>query len=171
MERVILLGCGGAGKSTMARQLGEITGLPVVHLDKLYWRENWTPLFNEEFDALQRAELQKECWILDGNFGRTLQWRLDRCDTIIYLDYPRWQCVLGVLKRIFTTYGRTRPDMGPGCKERFDWEFLCWVWNFNRDKRERFYRMIEETKHANVIILRNRKEGKRFLNSLKNPSV
>lgn len=171
MERVILLGCGGAGKSTMARQLGEITGLPVVHLDKLYWRENWTPLSNEEFDALQQVELQKEKWIMDGNFGRTLSWRLERCDTIIYLDYPRWQCVLGVLKRIVTSYGRTRPDMGPGCKERFDWEFLGWVWNFNRNKRERFYRMIGETKQAQVIILRNRKEGRAFLHTLKSPSV
>ena len=171
MKRVIMLGCGGAGKSTMARRLGELTGLPVVHLDKLYWRENWTPLTNEEFDALQQAELQKDCWIMDGNFGRTLSWRLERCDTIIYLDYPRWQCVLGVLKRILTNYGRTRPDMGPGCKERFDWEFLCWVWNFNRDKRDRFYRMIRETNHAKAIILRNRKEGEKFLRSLENPSV
>ena len=155
----------------MARELGEITGIPVVHLDKLYWRENWTPRSNEEFDALQQEELGKDQWIMDGNFARTLSWRLERCDTVIYLDYPRWQCVLGVLKRILTTCGRTRPDMGPGCKERFDWEFLCWVWNFNRDKRERFYRMIEETKHAQVIILRNRKKGKEFLNSLKNPSA
>ena len=171
MERVILIGCGGAGKSTMARQLGEITGLPVVHLDKLFWKENWVHISREKFDALLQVELERDKWILDGNFDRSLPRRLERCDTVIYLDYPRWQCVMGVLKRIATTYGRTRPDMGPGCKERIDWEFLCWVWNFNRDKRERLYHLIGEAKHAQVVVLKNRKEGQRFLHNLKNPSV
>lgn len=167
MERVIIIGCGGAGKSTLARQLGECLGLPVVHLDKLFWQENWTHLSKEAFDAVHADVVQEPRWIIDGNFGRTMQPRLERCDTVIYLDYPRWQCMLGVCKRILTTYGRTRPDMGPGCKERIDWAFLKWVWNFNRNHRQRIYALLAEATHAKVMILKNRKEGRQFLENIK----
>ena len=171
MERIVMSGCGGAGKSTLARQVGQCLGLPVVHLDKLYWQENWTPLSKEAFDVVHAAALEEPRWIIDGNFSRTMQRRLERCDTVIYLDYPRWQCMLGVCKRILTTYGRTRPDMGPGCNERFDWEFIKWVWNFNRNNRQRIYALLAEATHAKVMILKSRKEGKRFLEDMNNPPV
>ncbi len=171
MERVIIIGCGGAGKSTLARQLGECLGLPVVHLDKLFWQENWTHLPKEAFDAVHADAVQEPRWIIDGNFGRTMESRLERCDTVIYLDYPRWQCMLGVCKRIITTYGRTRPDMGHGCTERIDWAFLKWVWNFNRDHRQRIYTLLAGASHAKVMILRNRKEGRQFLEDINNPPI
>lgn len=168
MERIMILGCGGAGKSTMARQLGEATGLPVVHLDQLFWRENWQHIEKSEFDALVTREMEKSRWIIDGNYSRTIPMRLSKCDTVIYLDYPRWQCLLGVAKRIITTYGRVRPDMGPGCKERFDWEFLQWVWNFNKNIRPKLYALLEQTENVQIILLKSRKEGKRFLESVQN---
>ena len=89
MERIVIIGCGGAGKSTLARQLGEKLRIPVVHLDKLFWRPGWVQVPKEEFDALLRAELAKEKWIMDGNFDRTIPERLARCDTVIYLDFSR----------------------------------------------------------------------------------
>ena len=166
MERIIIIGCGGAGKSTLARQLGEKLGMPVVHLDKLFWRPNWVQVSKEEFDALHRAELEKERWIMDGNFNRTMPERIDRCDTVIYLDFSRFACLRGVFKRVLTTYGKVRPDMGEGCPERIDWEFLKWVWNYNRDKRERNYQLLNEATHAETIVLKNRREVNRFLGTL-----
>ena len=163
MKRVIIIGCGGAGQSTLARKLGEKTGLPVVHLDKLFWKPGWEERSREEFDSIMLREMAKETWIMDGNFNRTIGERIARCDTVIYLDFSRAACLLGVLKRILTTYGTVRPDMGEGCPERFDLDFLKWVWNFNRNKREQYYRLLRETTHAEVVILKNRREVNAFL--------
>ena len=166
MKRIVIIGCGGAGKSTLARQLGEKLNLPVVHLDKLFWRPGWVQVSQEEFDELHRQALAEEKWIIDGNFNRTMEERVARCDAIIYLDFSRFACLFGVLKRVLTTYGTVRPDMGEGCPERIDWEFLQWVWNYNKNKRERNYRLLNETEGVETIVLKNRKAVKKFLNSL-----
>ena len=166
MERVIIIGCGGAGKSTLARSLGEKTGLPVIHLDKLFWKPGWVESSPEEIDQKIRDVLAQPRWILDGNFNRTLQQRIERCDTVIYLDFSRFACLRGVAKRILTTHGTVRPDMGDGCPERFDLEFLKWVWNFNRNNRQRYYNMLNALEGKQVVILKSRREVNAFLNNL-----
>ena len=166
MERILIIGCGGAGKSTLARQLGEKLTLPVVHLDKLFWKPGWVEETQVEFDRKLALELKKPAWIMDGNFNRTMPQRLQKCDTIIYLDFSRLACLLGVFKRILTTYGTVRPDMGEGCPERFDLEFLKWVWNYNNDKRQRNYQLLQQAAHAEKIVLKNRRMVKQFLNNL-----
>ena len=166
MERILIIGCGGAGKSTLARQLGEKLKLPVVHLDSIFWLPNWVERDRNEFDELVLQELVKDQWIMDGNYNRTLPERVKYCDTIIYLDFSRMACLMGVLKRIITTYGTVRPDMGAGCPERFDLEFLKWVWNFNGNKREKYYRLLNETQGVETIVLKNRRMVKRFLKEL-----
>ena len=166
MERIIIIGCGGAGKSTLARKLGQVLNLPVVHLDKLFWKPNWLETSHEEFDALLAQELAKDRWIMDGNFNRTMPERIKRCDTIIYLDFSRVACLLGVVKRVITTYGKVRPDMGEGCPERVDLDFLKWVWNFNKNKRESYYKMLNEVENIETIVLKNRRAVKLFLKSL-----
>lgn len=166
MERVLIIGCGGAGKSTLARQLGEKLNLPVVHLDKLYWRPGWVHVSREEFDVLLDEVLEKDAWIMDGNFNNTIPKRIAHCDTVIYLDFSRVACLMGVMKRVVTTYGTVRPDMGDGCPERFDWEFLRWVWNFNREKRESYYCLLNETEGVETIVLKNRRMVRRFLKNL-----
>jgi adenylate kinase family enzyme len=100
---------------------------------------------------------------MDGNFNRTISERMKRCDTVIYLDFSRLACLMGVLKRVLTTYGTVRPDMGEGCPERFDLDFLKWVWNFNRNKRERYYKMLNEAEGIETIVLKNRRAVKKFL--------
>ena len=166
MERILVIGCGGAGKSTLARQLGDKLNLPVVHLDKLYWKPGWVQESREEFDRKLSLELDKGRWILDGNFNRTMPQRMAKCDTVIYLDFPRMTCLLGVMKRILTTYGKVRPDMGDGCPERFDLEFLQWVWNYNKNNREKIYQLLDEAAHAQKIVLKNRRAVKAFLKNL-----
>ena len=166
MERVLIIGCGGAGKSTLARQLGEKLNLPVVHLDSIFWLPGWVEMEKNEFDARIRAEMAKETWILDGNYNRTLPERIARCDTIIYLDFSRTACLYGIFKRLLTNIGKTRPDMGEGCPERIDFEFLKWVWNFNKNKREKYYRLLNEAEGVETIVLKNRRMVKRFLQSL-----
>lgn len=166
MERIMIIGCGGAGKSTLARQLGEKLNIPVVHLDKLFWKPGWVESTKEEIDGKIFRELEKDCWIIDGNYTRTMSRRLERCDTVIYLDFSRTACLMGVAKRIVTTYGTVRPDMAEGCPERFDPEFIRWVWNFNKNHREKTYRLLNEAEGLETIVLKNRRAVKLFLKSI-----
>lgn len=166
MKRIIIIGCGGAGKSTLARQLGEKLNLPVVHLDKLFWKPGWEHVSHDEFDCLHRQALAQEKWIIDGNFDRTMAERIQHCDTVIYLDFNRFACLMGVAKRILTNYGKVRPDMGEGCPERIDWEFLKWVWDFNKNKREKNYRLLNETDGIEKFILKNRRAVKEFMEQI-----
>ena len=163
MERILIIGCGGAGKSTLARQLGKLTGLPVVHLDKLFWHPGWVESTKEEIDAKIAAALDEPQWIMDGNYNRTLPMRIQKCDTVIYLDFSRFACLMGVAKRVLTTYGTVRPDMAEGCPERFDLDFLRWVWNFNKNKREQYYRLLNEAEGVETIVLKNRRAVRKFL--------
>ena len=167
MERVMIIGCGGAGKSTLARQLGEKTGLPVVHLDQIWWSPgNWQHLSREEFDRLLLLELEKPRWILDGNFNRTIEARLDKCDTVIYLDLPRWVCLKSWLGRVIQNWGHARPDMAEGCAEWFDPEMARWIWRFNRDNRKRYYDLLAARPELNAVILKNRRQVRTFLDTV-----
>ena len=163
MERILIIGCSGSGKSTLARALREKLGLPVVHLDQLWWREGWQHVTREEFDEQLEMALAMERWIIDGNYSRTIQQRLPKCDTIIYLDFSRWECLLGVTQRVLGSYGKVRPDMAEGCPERIDWDFIKFVWNFNKNNRVRNYTWLASAKHAEHIVLKSRKEVKAFL--------
>lgn len=167
MERILIIGCGGAGKSTLARQLGEKLNLPVVHLDQIWWAPgNWQHREREEFDKLVIAELEKPRWIMDGNFNRTIPMRLEKCDTVIYLDFPRMICLLSWIGRVIKNWGHARADMAPGCKEWFDPEMAQWIWTFNKKNRENYYRLLNETEGVETIVLKNRRMVKRFLQSL-----
>lgn len=167
MERIMIIGCGGSGKSTLARILGEKTGLPVVHLDQIWWSPgSWKHLEREEFDHLLLAETEKPRWILDGNFNRTMELRLSRCDTVIYLDYSRWVCLFSWLKRVITNWGKARGDMAPGCAEWFDPEMAGWIWNFNRQNRQRYHELLAKQADKTVLIFKNRRQLRAFLAAL-----
>lgn len=166
MERIVILGSPGSGKSTFARALGEKTGLPVVHGDKLFWHTGWVESTKEEIDSKLMTAAKENCWIIDGNYMRTLPERLERADTVFYLDLPRWVCVCSVLKRILFYRHVTRPDLPEGCSERIEWEFLCWVWNFNKTKRKKLYSLLEQNSDKTIHIFKSRKQVKAFVRSL-----
>ena len=167
MERVMIIGCGGSGKTTLARQLGEKTGLPVIHLDQIFWSPgNWQHLDREVFDDLLRQELEKTQWIMDGNFDRTLPMRLEKCDTVIYLDYNRFVCIFGWLERVIQNWGKTRPDMGPNCSEWLDPEFAKWLWTFNQKNRKKYHDLLSQQKDKEIHIFKNRRQLRKFLNQI-----
>lgn len=164
-QKILIIGCGGSGKSTLARHLGQKLNLPVIHLDKLLWHD-WTQIPQEQFDALLLQELKKDRWIMDGNFNRTIPLRLSYCDTVIFLDFPVHLCILGASQRVIQYYGKTRPDMGENCPERFDPKFYKWIWNFNRKNRERYLDLLKRHPEKTVYILHDRAEVASFLAKL-----
>lgn len=166
MERILIIGCSGSGKSRLARELKEKLGLPVIHLDQLWLKEGWNHITREEFDSRLAMAMNMDRWIIDGNYSRTIPQRLPKCDTIIYLDFDRWECLLGVIQRVIRFHGKVRPDMAGGCPERFDWEFIKFVWNFNKNNRVMNYTYLAQAKHAKQIVLKNRREVRAFLKSL-----
>ncbi len=164
MQRILILGSGGAGKTTLARQLAGVLGIEVIHLDTLYWKPGWVESEQAEWRGKIQAVVQRESWIMDGNFSETLPERLEACDTVIFLDFSRTVCLWRILKRVVQYYGRTRPDLPEGCPERLDFEFMAWVWNFPTRSRRKVLELLETHRHTkNVVRLRNRREVDEFI--------
>lgn len=169
MQRIIVIGCCGAGKSTLALEVAKRLALPLHHLDRLFWRPNWEESAPEEFRARQEAILGEPSWIIDGNYGSTLHLRLEACDTVIYLDLPLRICLWRVLKR--SLFRQTRPDMADGCVERFDLAFYRYVLNFPRDHRPRIEKLLADKTHCTVHRLSSPKEVRAFLSSLSRQAI
>lgn len=137
MKKVLLIGSGGSGKSTLAKALSARTGLPLFHLDALYWRPGWDAMARPEWTALVERLVQEPEWIMDGNYGGTLDQRLATCDTVVLLDLPPWLCLWRLIRRRFRHAGKSRPEMAPGCPERLDAAFLWWVASYRKTASRR----------------------------------
>ncbi|WP_085123060.1 hypothetical protein [Tistlia consotensis] len=157
MRRVLVLGGAGAGKTVFARRLGAATGLPVVHLDRHYWRPGWTALAPADWQAEVERLAAAPRWIMDGNYAGSLPLRLARADTVVLLDPPRRTCLWRVTRRTLRHWRRVRPELGSGCPERFDWGFLCYVWTYRKVHRPRVLAALEGFK-GRVLVLRDRAE-------------
>ncbi len=143
MQRIVIIGRSGSGKSTLARALGERLGLPVTHLDALYWQPGWKPTPDRAaFDARVLAVVAGERWIIDGGYSTTLLERLHRADTVVVMMAPLALCYFRVLWRVVTFRGVSRPDMAPGCPEKVDLEFLHYIWDYRRKTLPRVEAMI-----------------------------
>ncbi|CCG99470.1 topology modulation protein [Fibrella aestuarina BUZ 2] len=165
MKRIAIFGSPGSGKSTLARKLSAQTGLPVVHLDRYYFNPGWVITSDAVFrQAITRA-IAAECWITDGNYTTESQLtgRLDRADTLILLECPRWLCLWRVIRRIVSYYGRVRPDQAPGCPERLDWGFLRFVWQFPTKVERTRQLLLSLSDQKRVYFLRNKAEIEQFL--------
>ncbi len=166
-HRILVIGSGGSGKSTLAAGIGARTGLPVVHLDALYWRPGWVPTPEDEWRRTVEALVARPSWVMDGNYGGTLDIRLPACDTVVFLDTPRRVCITRVIARWLRYAGRSRPEMTPGCPERITWEFLLWIWSYPRRRRPQILRRLAELSSGQrVHVLRSRAEIASFLEEL-----
>ena len=164
MNKVLVIGNGGSGKSTFSKRLSARLGLPLVHLDGHYWRPGWSATPKEEWLLTVERLVGAERWVMDGNYGGTMRRRMEAADTIIYLDVSRVTCILGVLKR--RIFGK-RADEIPGCRERLDLEFLKWIWNYPRKNRPTILRLLEEFRSSKrVIVLRSRNSVHLFSSQL-----
>jgi adenylate kinase family enzyme len=167
MQRVLVIGIPGAGKSTLSRKLARRTGLPLIHLDKEFWQPGWKVTPHEQWRPKVAALVAREAWVMDGNYDSSLDLRLPRADTVVWFDYPRRVALPRVLWRVAKTYGRVREDLAPGCPEKIDWEFLRYVWEFPSKERPRVVAMLaEHGQHLEPVVLRRDPDVARFLDGL-----
>ena len=167
MNKVCIVGCGGSGKSTFAGKLGKITGIPVYYLDVYFWNAGWVERNREEWNSIVRGLLKNDKWIIDGNFERTQDIRFADADTIIYLDLPRYKCLMNVLKRRFIYRNKKRPDMAEGCYEGFDFSFYKWIWKFKKTDGKKTTDRFERLKREkDIIVLKNYREMEEYLERL-----
>ena len=167
MKKIVLIGSGGSGKSTLARQLGEKLKINVYHLDALFWKPNWVGVTKDEQIKVQNDLVKKESWIIDGNYGGTMDIRLNAADTIIFLDIPRTICIYRAFKRVLQYRNKTRLDMGEGCEERFSFEFFKWIWEYPKTKRPKILdRLKQLSKEKEVIILKSPKEVENYIENV-----
>jgi adenylate kinase family enzyme len=167
MRRVLVIGSGGSGKSTFSTRLGELLNLEVHHLDKLFWHAGWVETPRDEWLKIVTKLIERDSWIVDGNFSGTLEVRIQKCDTVIFLDVSRWLCLWRIIMRALRFRDGTRPDMAEGCRERLNAEFIAWVWNYPRRSKPKVVKLLAEHSEGKKIVwLRTRAEVKEFLMSL-----
>ena len=167
MRKVLVIGSGGAGKSTFAKRLGARLRIKVIHLDSLYWRPGWMETPKAEWLKCVEELLKEEAWIMDGNYSGTLELRLKSCDTVIFLDLPRSACLWRVLKRRLQYRNGGRPDMADECPEKLNLEFIRWVWDYPRKTRPKMLERLKEfSQTKRLILLRSQSEVEKFLASL-----
>lgn len=162
MNKVLIIGCPGSGKSTFARGLRDKTNLPLFYLDMLYHRADKTTIDDKEFDIKLSEILIKDQWIIDGNYSRTLETRIKECDTVFLFDIPIEDCISGVENRI----GNKREDM-PWIEEEFDSEFKRFIINFSNTQAPYTNELIEKYKNSiDLTVFKTRKEADEYLDNI-----
>jgi adenylate kinase family enzyme len=171
VKRVVVLGSSGAGKSTFADALARCTGLPVVHLDELYWKPGWVETPTDEWRAVQETAVADDEWIVDGNYSATIDVRLPRADTVILLDLGRVRCVARVVWRTVRHHGRSRT--AAGCPDRFDGDFLRhFVWTYPTRSRPRVLAAVEEHRdHVAFVRLTSPRAVQTYLEAVGRASL
>lgn len=166
MERIAIIGCGGSGKTTIGRRLGDKLGVVPVHLDVLFYDDDWNTLPKEKFAALQDELVAEDKWIIDGNFASTLPIRLRRADTVIFLDLPAVTCLWGIAQRRIQRrlQGHGGQNDATGVYDRITWDFIKYVWGYRSSMGPRVRKLIDEhASHAQVHILTSRRAANVFL--------
>lgn len=161
MLKVMIIGSPGAGKSTFARKLRDVTNLPLYYLDMLWHKPDRTNISKEEFDMRLKELVQRDRWIIDGNYQRTLEIRLKECDTVFLLDFPTEVCLAGARERI----GTQREDLPwMESESELDPEFKEWIIGFSKEQLPRIYELLEQYgANKNVVIFKSREEADAYL--------
>ena len=159
MKKIIVIGCPGSGKSTVSRALHNKTGIPLYHLDMMYWNADKTTVEKSVFLERLSVVLEKDEWIIDGNYGSTMELRMAACDTVIFLDYPLDVCLNGIKERL----GKPRSDM-PWIETEEDAEFIDFIKNYNEQQKPKVLELLKKYSDKNIIILESREQADAFLN-------
>jgi adenylate kinase family enzyme len=162
MDRIAIIGCGGSGKSHLARRLAEHLDLPLTHLDAVYYDDEWNTLPKEKFAAIQQQLVAAPRWVIEGNYASTLPIRLAAADTVVFLDLPARTCLRGILQR------RLRHGAGQhqeiGVYDRITWNFVRYILGYRRSMRPRVEKLVaEHGRQAELVVLRSRRAARRFL--------
>lgn len=160
MNKIIVIGCPGSGKSTFSRELHRLTGIPIFHLDQLYWNADKTTVDRSVFQERLAEAMAQSMWILDGNYGATMELRMEACDTVIFLDYPTEVCLEGIRAR----RGQARSDM-PWVESDEDAAFLSFVQQYNTESRPKVMELLHKYSGKNIFIFTSRDETDRFLHN------
>ncbi len=167
MRRVSIIGSGGAGKSTLAARVADRLDLPLVHLDARYWQPGWVATPADAWRREVEALIAEPAWVMDGNYGGTLDVRLAASDLVVFLDLPRLVCLWRVVRRAMRHRGRSRPDMAPGCPEQLSWEFVRWVWSYPERRRPQvLHRLAALPPTTRVVVLRSQRAVDEWLATL-----
>ena len=162
MKKIIVIGCPGSGKSRFSIALHEITNIPLFHLDMMYWNPDKTTVEKNVFLDRLAHVLDKESWIIDGNYASSLEMRMEACDTVVFLDYPVDVCLGGIKERM----GKKRPDM-PWVETEEDEEFIEFVKTYGKKNRPAVIELLEKYKNKNVLVFESRNEADDFLSCLR----
>ena len=162
MKKVIVIGCPGSGKSTVSRALHNKTGIPLYHLDMMYWNADKTTVEKSVFLERLSVVLEKDEWIIDGNYGSTMELRMAECDTVIFLDYPLEVCLGGIKER----RGKPRRDM-PWIETEEDVEFIEFIKSYNEQQKPKVLELLEKYSDKNIVIFKSREQADAFLNGEK----
>lgn len=165
INKIIVIGCPGSGKSTFSRKLHELTSIPLYHLDMMYWNPDRTTVDKSVFRERLSIVMQNEQWIIDGNYGSTIELRVNACDTVFFLDYPTDVCLEGIRER----RGKARSDMPwiEGTDEE-DADFIGFVRDFALQSRPDILNLLNKYSDKNIYIFKSRCDADRFLQVLQN---
>lgn len=162
-ERILIIGCSGSGKTTLDRQLGKFTCLPIIHLDNYYWTENWGRKSDDKWNEIVNDLCKQSQWIMDGNYTKTIPIRIQHATSIIYLDIPRWKCLVRVFIRRFRLFhNKNRNDIPTHCNERLNLEFYRWIWNYPRRSRNTTIEFLQ-TSECQIYHLKSNREIHDFI--------
>lgn len=169
MQRILVMGSSGSGKSTFARRLSDATGIPFVSLDALFWKPGWRPSEALAFETCVVEVASRPSWVMDGNYISQGAGNLRRqlADTVIWFDLPRRTCMAGILGRIVRSYGQVRPEMAEGCPEKIDFEFFRYVWTYRARQRPKLLRYFEGLRPDQALVcFTERAQADRYLLNL-----
>ena len=161
-NKIIVLGCPGSGKSTFSKKLHEVTQLPLIHLDNIWWKKDRSHISREEFDRKLGEILHGDKWIIDGNYSRTYEVRFKACDTVIFFDLSFEECMSGIKERV----GKKRSDI-PWTEQELDPELVKLVDDYDSDNRPVILSLMEKYSNKNRFIFQSRSAADEWLNKLK----
>ena len=159
MKKIIVVGCPGSGKSTFSRALHKKTGIPLYHLDMMYWNADKTVVEKSVFLERLSSVLSRDEWIIDGNYASTMEDRMSVCDTVIFLDFPQHVCLDGIKQR----RGRPRSDM-PWIETHEDAEFIEFIKSYSEQQKPKVLELLKKYRDKNIIVFRTREDADMFLN-------